>query len=242
MGAAGLTSFSRKGARGGVASSWTPPGATRAAMTRRDHALRSQERLLIVAEPNRVRRSRRCAPSGSLPPPIGRVTDDGLSGVHAGVTARRSRRTAVGRLPDVPPVGASAAAIARRAAAPTGDRGPIRMRAAFCWTTNHREQALGSTSSTIHAGRNGARPGGDGGVLRVPGPVRMRSRGLNQRAWRATYEGERPPSPRGREHRLTGAEPIGVTDCLNFGIPTDGVSFSSASRRGIGMLPSVRLR
>lgn len=251
MGAAGLTSSSAEmAARGGVGveldTSLVPtrePGMTPYEIMLSE----SQERMLIVAEPQRVSEIQAvCAKWELTAIPIGRVTDDGLFRVvHGGVTvaAIPGERLVDGCPMYFPEARESAEAIARRAAAPTGtaradplDALPLLLDDP---TIASKRWVYEQYDSTVQA-ETVLGPGGDAGVLRVPG-TRFGlaiSVDCNQRYVALDpYEGGKAAvAEAARNIACTGAEPLGVTDCLNFGNPDKPEVFFQFREacRGIG--------
>jgi len=234
MGAAGLTSSSAEmAARGGVGveidTSLVPtrePGMTPYEILLSE----SQERMLVVAEPHRVEAIQAVCRKWELDgTPIGHVTDDGLFRVkHDGRTvAEIPGRQLVDDCPIYTPTAREApAAVARRRARP-----------ATAPTTGLREalEALLDTpsiaskrwvyeqyDSTVQASTV-LGPGGDAGVLRVAGePFALAvSVDCNNRLVALDpYEGGKATvAEAARNVACTGAEPLGITDCLNFGNP-----------------------
>ena len=253
MGAAGLTSSSAEmAARGGVGvlvdTSRVPvrePGMTPYEIMLSE----SQERMLVVAEPEKVAAVQAvCAKWELTATPVGMVTDDGLFRVvHDGTTvaAIPGDRLVEGCPTYYPEAAEDPAVIARRNSFPTSAH-------------PHRADVLGALpmllddptiaskrwvyeqyDSTVQAATVLA-PGGDAGVLLIPGE----SFGLavsvdcNQR-WVALdpYEGGKAAvAEAARNVACTGAEPLGITDCLNFGNPDKPEIFFQFQEacRGIG--------
>ncbi|MEO7984909.1 MAG: phosphoribosylformylglycinamidine synthase subunit PurL [Gemmatimonadales bacterium] len=234
MGAAGLTSSSAEmAARGGVGveidTALVPtrePGMTPYEILLSE----SQERMLVVAEPPRVAEVEAvCARWDLGAAPIGRVTDDGIFRVrHAGlVVAAIPGQRLVDDCPMYHPEAREGAdARTRRASRPTGApttdlRGALELLldspniASKQWMYEQFDSTI--QASTVIG------PGGDAGVLRVPGTgfglsvsVDCNSRlvGLDP------YEGGKSTvAEAARNVACTGAVPLGITDCLNFGNP-----------------------
>ena len=234
MGAAGLTSSSAEmAARGGVGveidTALVP--AREPGMTPYEILLsESQERMLVVAEPGRVADVQAvCARWELNCAPIGRVTDDGVFRVrHDGiaVAAIPGERLVEDCPIYYPEAQESEAARARRSAAP--DRPPRHgiERALEVLlddpTIASKRWVYEQYDSTVQA-NSAITPGGDAGVLSVPGT----SFGLavtvdcNQRLVALDpYEGGKAAvAEAARNIACTGALPIGITDCLNFGNP-----------------------
>jgi phosphoribosylformylglycinamidine synthase len=184
----------------------------------------------VVATPERVAEVRRVCEKWELTAtPIGRVTDDGIFRVkHHGLTvaaipgqrlvddcpiyhpeARESeearyRRTAV---PSLPP-----RADLEHALALLLDTPGI---ASKRWVYEQYDSSV-QASTIIH-------PGGDAGVLRVPGTVFGLAVTVDCNARLVAldpYEGGKAAvAEAARNVACTGARPLGITDCLNFGNP-----------------------
>jgi phosphoribosylformylglycinamidine synthase subunit PurL len=234
MGAAGLTSSSAEmAARGGVGveidTGLVPtrePGMTPYEILLSE----SQERMLLVAEPHRVEEIKAVCAKWELPAtPIGRVTDDGIFRVrHNGlVVAAIPGQRLVEDCPIYhPEARESDAARARRSAAPAAEPKADLARALELlldspniaskrWVYEQYDSSV--QASTVLP------PGGDAGVLQVPGT----GFGLavtvdcNQRMVALDpYEGGKAVvAEAARNLACTGALPLGITDCLNFGNP-----------------------
>ena len=234
MGAAGLTSSSAEmAARGGVGveldTSLVPtrePGMTPYEIMLSE----SQERMLIVAEPHRVADIQAvCAKWELTAVPVGRVTDDGLFRiVHDGLTvaAIPGERLVDGCPIYHPEAREAPAAVARRSATP---QAPARVDAAGALTLLLDDPTIASKrwvfeqyDSTVQA-ETVLGPGGDAGVLRVPGTGfgLALSVDCNQRyVTLDPYEGGKAAvAEAARNVACTGAVPLGITNCLNFGNP-----------------------
>jgi phosphoribosylformylglycinamidine synthase len=234
MGAAGLTSSSAEmAARGGVGVELeTGRVPTReAGMTPYEIMLsESQERMLVVAEPERVEAIQAVCRKWELDAtPIGRVTDDGLFRVvHDGVTvaAIPGERLVEGCPLYYPDARESDEAVARRASTPehgpAAGRHPALLMLLDDPTIASKRWVFEQYDSTVQ-GETVLGPGSDAGVLRVTGT----EFGLavtvdcNQRyVTLDPYEGGKAAvAEAARNLACTGAEPLGVTDCLNFGNP-----------------------
>jgi phosphoribosylformylglycinamidine synthase len=234
MGAAGLTSSSAEmAARGGVGVELdTSKVPTReAGMTPYDIMLsESQERMLIVAEPDRIEAIQAIAAKWEqTATPIGRVTDDGVFRVvHDGVVvgAIPGDKLVDGCPMHHPDAVESPAAIARRAARPepaaaSDPIGALR-RLLDDPTIASKRWVYEQYDSTVQA-ETVLGPGGDAGVLRVPGTGfgLAVSVDCNQRhVTLDPYEGGKSAvAEAARNIACTGAVPLGITDCLNFGNP-----------------------
>ena len=234
MGAAGLTSSSAEmAARGGVGVEIdTGLVPTREeGMTPYEILLsESQERMLVVATPERVAEVERvCARWELSATPIGRVTDDGIFRVkHHGLTVAaipgqrlvddcpiyhpeareseeaRSRRSAV---PPLPPKVDLQNALALLLDSPNI--------ASKRWVYEQYDSTV--QASTVLG------PGGDAGVLRVPGTDFGLAVTVDCNARLVAldpYEGGKAAvAEAARNVACTGARPLGITDCLNFGNP-----------------------
>ena len=233
MGAAGLTSSSAEmAARGGVGVEIdTGLVPTREeGMTPYEILLsESQERMLVVAEPRRVPEIQAvCAKWELTATPIGRVTDDGIFRVrhHGRIVVAIPGRQLVEDCPIYHPEAREGEeARTRRVAAPTR-AGPDPERAL--------EQLLDSPNiaskrwvyeqydSTVQ-GETVLGPGGDAGVLRVPDTEFGLAVTVDCNARLVAldpYEGGKAAvAEAARNVACTGALPLGVTDCLNFGNP-----------------------
>lgn len=233
MGAAGLTSSSAEmAARGGVGveidTNLVPvrePGMTPYEILLSE----SQERMLVVATPERVpeveaicRRWELTAQS------IGRVTDDGLFRVHHDgvLVASIPGHRLVDDAPVYYPEAREApAAIQRRQGRPKAvDLDPIEAleRLLDTPTIASKRWVFEQYDSTVQGGTV-IGPGGDAGVLLIPGQkfglavtVDGNSRWV---ALDPYVGGQAAVAEAARNIACTGARPLGVTDCLNFGNP-----------------------
>jgi phosphoribosylformylglycinamidine synthase subunit PurL len=234
MGAAGLTSSSAEmAARGGVGVEIdTGLVPTReGGMTPYEILLsESQERMLVVAKPSRVAEIQAvCAKWELSATPIGRVTDDGIFRVrHNGqtVVAIPGQRLVEDCPIYYPQAREDEAARARRAAYDPGPpvvdlEGALELLldtpsiASKRWVFEQYDSTV--QASTVLP------PGSDAGVLRVPGAefglavtVDCNSRLVAL----DPYEGGKAAvAEAARNIACTGARPLGITDCLNFGNP-----------------------
>ena len=234
MGAAGLTSSSAEmAARGGVGVEIdTGLVPTReAGMTPYEILLsESQERMLVVAEPRQVPAIQAICRKWELDAtPIGQVTDDGLFRVrHNGLTvAEIPGQPLVDDCPIYTPEAREApAAAARRKARP---RGPARVDADAALEALLDTPSIASKrwvyeqyDSTVQASTV-LGPGGDAGVFRVDGESFALAVSVdcnNRLVALDPYEGGKATvAEAARNVACTGAEPLGITDCLNFGNP-----------------------
>lgn len=233
MGAAGLTSSSAEmAARGGVGveidTALVPtrePGMTPYEILLSE----SQERMLVVAEPSRVAEVEAvCAKWELAATPIGRVTDDGLFRVsHDGllVVAIPGQRLVDDAPVYHPEAKESDAAIARRKARPTAAPVPpaeALMRLLDAPSIASKRWVYEQYDSTVQAS-TAAGPGGDAGVFTIPGTtfgVAVTVDCNNRIVALDPYEGGKATvAEAARNLACTGAVPLGITDCLNFGNP-----------------------
>jgi phosphoribosylformylglycinamidine synthase len=234
MGAAGLTSSSAEmAARGGVGveleTDKVPqrePGMTPYEILLSE----SQERMLVVAEPERADDIRRVCEKWELQAAvIGRVTDDGLFRVrHNGeVVAEIPGERLVEDCPIYyPEATESAAAVALRAArpkaAPKADLTGALPLLLDTPSIASKRWVFEQYDSTVQASTL-LGPGGDAGVLRVgeTGFGLAVTVDCNSRIVALDpYEGGKATvAEAARNIACTGAVPLGITDCLNFGNP-----------------------
>src|SRR5512143_2015686 len=234
MGAAGLTSSSAEmAARGGVGveidTGLVPtrePGMTPYEILLSE----SQERMLVVAEPGRIAEIEAvCAKWELGATPIGHVTDDGIYRVrHNGlVVAAIPGQRLVDDCPIYDPEAREGdAARARRAASPS--RAPkADVRAALPLLLDapnlaSKRWVYEQYDSTVQASTV-LGPGGDAGVLQVPGTGFGLAVTVDCNARLVAldpYEGGKAAvAEAARNVACTGARPLGITDCLNFGNP-----------------------
>jgi phosphoribosylformylglycinamidine synthase subunit PurL len=234
MGAAGLTSSSAEmAARGGVGVEIdTGLVPTReAGMTPYEILLsESQERMLVVAEPARVDEIRAvCAKWELEATPIGHVTDDGMFRVrHNGlVVAAIPGQRLVDDCPIYEPAASEAEdARERRTLAPEG-AGEVDLTGALealldAPNLASKRWVYEQYDSTVQASTV-LGPGGDAGVLRVPGTgfgLAVTVDCNNRLVALDPYEGGKATvAEAARNIACTGAVPLGITDCLNFGNP-----------------------
>ncbi|MES2305963.1 MAG: phosphoribosylformylglycinamidine synthase subunit PurL [Gemmatimonadota bacterium] len=233
MGAAGLTSSSAEmAARGGVGVELdTSKVPTReAGMTPYEIMLsESQERMLVVAEPHRIAEIQAVCQRWELDAtPVGRVTDDGLFRIiHDGRTvAAIPGQELVDGCPMYAPAAIEApAAVARRAALPS-KTAPDPVAALKLLldapTIASKRWVFEQFDSTVRAG-SAVIPGGDAGVLRVADTnfgLAMTVDCNARYVFLDPYEGGKAAvAEAARNIACTGARPLGITDCLNFGNP-----------------------
>lgn len=233
MGAAGLTSSSAEmAARGGVGVEIdTALVPTREPdMTPYEILLsESQERMLVVAEPHMVAAVEEvCARWELSATPIGRVTDDGLFRVRHGgtVVAEIPGQRLIDDCPIYEPEAReSAAARSRRGAVPTAPDVPVDGALRTLLGTPNigsKRWLFEQYDSTVQA-NTVLGPGGDAGVLRVAGETFGLAVTVDCNARLVAldpYEGGKATvAEAARNIACTGAEPLGITDCLNFGNP-----------------------
>jgi phosphoribosylformylglycinamidine synthase len=233
MGAAGLTSSSAEmAARGGVGveldTSLVPvrePGMTPYEILLSE----SQERMLVVAEPSRVPDiAAVCAKWELTCAVVGRVTDDGLFRVvHGGITvAAIPGKPLVDDCPVYHPEAREApAASARRASTPSQPDVPPRealFRLLDSPTVASKRWVYEQYDSTVQ-GCTALGPGGDAGVFTVPGErfgIAVKVDCNGRHVTLDPYEGGKGVvAEAARNIACTGAMPLGITDCLNFGNP-----------------------
>ena len=234
MGAAGLTSSSAEmAARGGVGveidTALVPtrePGMTPYEILLSE----SQERMLVVADPSRVNAIRAVCERWELTAtPIGRVTDDGMFRVRHGdltVAAIPGQRL-VEDCPIYEPEAREDEAVrVRRASRPATsaaqDLESALVRLLDAPNIASKRWVYEQYDSTVQASTV-LGPGGDAGVLRVPGTEFGLAVTIDCNARLLAldpYEGGKAAvAEAARNIACTGARPLGVTDCLNFGNP-----------------------
>jgi len=233
MGAAGLTSSSAEmAARGGVGvvldTSKVPtrePGMTPYEIMLSE----SQERMLVVAEPHRIGEIQAVCRKWDLDATaIGEVTDDGIFRiVHEGrtVAAIPGQELVDGCPMYSPPATESAEAIARRQqqpmrAAPPPEEALVALLDAP--TIASKRWVFEQFDSTVRAG-SAQVPGGDAGVLRVADTTFGLAMTVDCNARHVLLDpfegGKGAVAEAARNIACTGARPLGITDCLNFGNP-----------------------
>jgi phosphoribosylformylglycinamidine synthase len=234
MGAAGLTSSSAEmAARGGVGveidTSLVPtrePGMTAYEILLSE----SQERMLVVAEPGRVAEIQAVCAKWELPAtPIGYVTDDGVFRVrHDGlvVAAVPGQRLVDDAPVYFPEAKESEAAVARRTLRPSG-RPTVSIADALAALLNapniaSKRWVYEQYDSTVQAS-TAVGPGSDAGVIEVPGTsfgIAVTVDCNSRLVALDPYEGGKlTVAEAARNLACTGATPLGITDCLNFGNP-----------------------
>ncbi|MGH7591740.1 MAG: phosphoribosylformylglycinamidine synthase subunit PurL, partial [Gemmatimonadales bacterium] len=234
MGAAGLTSSSAEmAARGGVGVELETDKVPvrEAGMTPYEILLsESQERMLVVAEPRRIEAIQEvCERWGLHATPIGHVTSDGMFRVRHGgtVVAEIPAQRLVDDAPIYHPAAEeSPAARARRARRPTrAPRMDIRQALPLLLdvpSIASKRWVFEQYDSTVQA-NTVLGPGGDAGVLRVDREAFGLAVTLDCNARFVAldpYEGGKAVvAEAARNVACTGAVPLGITDCLNFGNP-----------------------
>jgi phosphoribosylformylglycinamidine synthase len=190
----------------------------------------SQERMLVVAEPHRVAEIQAVCEKWELnAAPIGHVTDDGIFRVrHRGrVVAAIPGQQLVDDCPIYhPEARESEAAVARRQASPSGPPRADAQRALEVLLDSpniaSKRWVYEQYDSTVQASTV-LPPGGDAGVSHVPGTnfgIAMTVDCNNRLVALDPYEGGKATvAEAARNIACTGAVPLGITDCLNFGNP-----------------------
>ncbi len=235
MGAAGLTSSSAEmAARGGVGVDidlarvpTREPGMTPYEILLSE----SQERMLVVARADRVPAVQAIAERWELgATPIGVVTDDGIYRARWGehVVAAIPGRQLVEDCPVYhPPAEEDPAIVRLRAARPPAPAAPPTPEAALLALLDHppiasKRWVFEQYDSTVQAG-SVVTPGGDAGVLRVRGAefgLAVTADCNARYVLLDPYEGGKAAvAEAARNVACTGARPLGVTNCLNFGSP-----------------------
>jgi phosphoribosylformylglycinamidine synthase len=255
MGAAGLTSSSAEMASRGevgveIDASLVP--VREAGMTPYEVMLsESQERMLVVARRGREREVEAIARKWELEcAVVGRVTGDGIYRVRWGeeVVAEIPGRALVEgvpiRNPEARESPESRARRQRAVPAPAGgDLGGTLERlldlptiASKRWVTEQYDTSV--QSNTVLG------PGGDAAVVRVRGTslgVAVTSGGNARYVWLDPYEGGKAAvAEAARNVAVTGARPLGVTNCLNFGNPEKPEVFYQFREACRGMAEACR--
>jgi len=234
MGAAGLTSSSAEmAARGGVGVeidlSLVPtrePGMTPYEILLSE----SQERMLVVARPDRVAQVQAIAEQWDLTAsPIGRVTDDGMYRAtwQDQVVVDIPGQRLIDDCPVYTPEAREDDAIVRlRTATPPASRLPppdeVLLRLLDHPPIASKHWVYEQYDSTVQAGTV-IGPGGDAGVIRVRNAqfgIAVTVDCNNRYVLLDPYEGGKAAvAEAARNIACTGARPLGITDCLNFGSP-----------------------
>jgi phosphoribosylformylglycinamidine synthase II len=235
MGAAGLTSSSAEmAARGGVGveidARLVP--MREEGMTPYEVLLsESQERMLVVAHRGREAEvAAICARWELLSAVIGQVTDDGMYRVRWGedVVAEIPGRSLVDDAPVYHPEAREGEAAAERRARPLPappaepDLGAV-LEALLDLPTIASKRWVHEQYDTSVQTNTVLGPGGDAAVLRVRDTtlgIAVTSGGNGRYVWLDPYEGGKAVvAEAARNLAVTGARPLAVTDCLNFGNP-----------------------
>jgi phosphoribosylformylglycinamidine synthase len=234
MGAAGLTSSSAEmAARGGVGVEidlaqvpTREPGMTAYEILLSE----SQERMLVVAKADRVREVQTIAAKWELDAtPIGRVTGDGMYRCTWGdeVVVEIPGRQLVEDCPVYYPEAKEDPAIVTLREATPSSRAPTAPSSALLALLDHpsiasKRWVFEQYDSTVQASTVVA-PGGDAGVLRVRHTdfaIAVTTDCNSRYVMLDPYEGGKAAvAEAARNVACTGARPLGITDCLNFGSP-----------------------
>ena len=235
MGAAGLTSSSAEmAAKGGVGVeidlSLVPtrePGMTPYEILLSE----SQERMLVVARPERVAQVQAIAEQWDLTAtPIGRVTDDGMYRATWGdqLVVEIPGQRLIDDCPVYAPEAREDEAIARLRSEGPAPRAPLPAPAEVLLTLlDHppiasKQWVYEQYDSTVQAGTV-IGPGGDAGVIRVRDAqfgIAVTVDCNNRYVLLDPYEGGKAVvAEAARNIACTGARPLGITDCLNYGSP-----------------------
>jgi phosphoribosylformylglycinamidine synthase II len=234
MGAAGLTSSSAEmAARGGVGVEID----TGLVPTREDGMTpyeillsESQERMLVVAEPSRVREVQSvCAKWELNATPIGHVTDDGIFRVrhHGQTVVAIPGQRLVEDCPIYQPDAQESEAARQRRATVDPEEPVVDLEGALELLLGHPDIAskrwvYEQYDSTVQASTVIA-PGADAGVIRAPGTEFGVAMAVDCNARLVAldpYEGAKAAvAEAARNVAVTGAKPLGITNCLNFGNP-----------------------
>ena len=235
MGAAGLTSSSAEmAARGGVGveidARLVPVRET--GMTPYEILLsESQERMLVVAHRGREREVAAICDTWELQSAvIGRVTDDGMYRVRWGdeIVAEIPGRDLVDHAPVYHPAARESAETAARRARPVPppppgeDLGEALERLLDLPTIASKRWVYEQYDTSVQT-NTVVGPGGDAAVLRVRGTalgIAVTCGASGRYVWLDPYEGGKAAvAEAARNIAATGARPLGITDCLNFGNP-----------------------
>lgn len=233
MGAAGLTSSSAEmAARGAVGVEidlrrlpTREPGMTPYEMLLSE----SQERMLVIARRDRVAEVLDIAAKWELEAaPIGEVTGDGMFRVRCGdhIVAEMPGKRLVEDCPVYYPEARESSAIReRRGARPVLPDPPLEealRRLLDAPTIASKRWVYEQYDSTVQAATV-VPPGGDAGVIRVADTtlgLAMTTDGNARYVLLDPYEGGKAAvAESARNVACTGARPIGITNCLNFGNP-----------------------
>jgi phosphoribosylformylglycinamidine synthase subunit PurL len=212
----------------------------------------SQERMLVVAKPDRLAEVERIAEKWELTAtPIGRVTDDGMYRVTWGeqVVAEMPGRRLIEDCPVYTPEAQEDPAIAalRRQQPPTTAPLPppadILLRLLDHPSVASKRWVYEQYDSTIQAGTV-LGPGGDAAVIRVhdTGFGLAVAVDCNTRyVLLDPYEGGKAAvAEAARNVACTGARPLGITNCLNFGSPERPAIFYQFREAARGIADACR--
>src|SRR5438132_622855 len=256
MGAAGLTSSSAEmAARGGVGVevdlSRVPtrePGMTPYEILLSE----SQERMLVVAQADRVTEVQAIAAKWELTAtPIGRVTDDGMYRAtwQEQVVVEIPGKRLIDDCPVYCPEAREDEAIAelRRRDPGPGARAPDPAEALLTLLDHpaiaSKRWVYEQYDSTVQASTVIA-PGGDAGVIRVRGAefgIAVTTDCNSRYVALDPYEGGKAAvAEAARNVACTGARPLGVTDCLNFGSPERPAVFNQFREACRGIADACR--
>jgi phosphoribosylformylglycinamidine synthase subunit PurL len=255
MGAAGLTSSSAEmAARGGVGVDIdTGLVPTREeGMTPYEILLsESQERMLVVAEPSRVREVQAiCAKWELDATAIGHVTDDGIFRVrHNGqIVAAIPGQRLVEDCPMYQPEARESDEARQRRATVDPQEPVVDLEGALELLLRHPDIAskrwvYEQYDSTVQASTV-IPPGSDAGVIRVPGTEFGLAMSIDCNARLVAldpYEGAKAAvAEAARNVASTGARPLGITNCLNFGNPERPEVFFQFREAGRGIADACR--
>ncbi len=170
---------------------------------------------------------------------IGHVTDDGMYRVRWGeeVVAEIPGRTWWIRRATIPRRGKAARSSTARAggaAAPPGqDLGEVLERLLDLPTIASKRWVYEQYDTSVQT-NTVLGPGGDAAVLRVRGTplgIAVTCGGSGRYVWLDPYEGGKAAvAEAARNVAATGARPLGITDCLNFGNPEKPEVFTSSAK------------
>jgi len=235
MGAAGLTSSSAEmAARGGVGVEidlarvpTREPGMTPYEILLSE----SQERMLVVAKAERLQQIQAIAAKWELTAtPIGRVTDDGMYRAtwKQRVVVEIPGQRLIEDCPVYSPAAEEDPEIRRRRAQRSSTESPVPSPAeALLRLLDHpaiasKRWVYEQYDSTVRAGTV-IGPGGDAGVIRVRDAafgIAVTTDGNARYVLLDPFEGGKAAvAEAARNIACTGARPLGITNCLNFGSP-----------------------
>ncbi len=233
MGAAGLTSSSAEmAAKGGVGVEIDVAlmPTREAGMTPYEILLsESQERMLVVARQDRVPNVQAIAAKWELDAtPIGRVTDDGLyrvrhgSRVVAEIPGKRLVEDCPVYTPEARPSDAARARLSARPTVPDPDPGEALRQLLDAPSLASKRWVFEQYDSTVQAATV-IGPGGDGGLVRIGDTTAALALATDCNARYVLLDpfegGKAAVAEAARNVAATGAQPIGITNCLNFGNP-----------------------